>query len=133
MHVDSYGRRMNAPTTPQHDGARRKHVAYNLHLVCFTLPLEVNNVVSPHVENMKQLRKNYPFLFPLLLQYTSPCLCINFTVIKCHDKAGHPQPYPNTRGLLGLQSTDRGLITVLTWLEATFIYFYLFSKWFEVL
>jgi hypothetical protein len=33
-------------------------------------------------------------------------LYINFITAKCHDMAEHARPYPNTRGLLGLRSTD---------------------------
>jgi hypothetical protein len=45
---------------------------------------------------VKQLRKTYPRFLP---QYTSPYICINFTMSKCHDMARHTQPYPNTQWL----------------------------------
>jgi hypothetical protein len=89
---------------PRHDSTTRKYVAHNLHLSHFTFPREINYAVFPSMENTKQLRKNYPFSLP---QNTSPYLCINFTMIKCHNMAGHPQPYPDTWGPLGLRSTNR--------------------------
>jgi hypothetical protein len=83
---------------------------------------------SPNTENTKHLRNNYPILFSLLRQYTSPCLCINFTMVKCHNMTGHPWPYPDTRGLLGLRSTDRCLITIPMRLETAFISFFPLKK-----
>jgi hypothetical protein len=39
-----------------------------------------------------------------------------------HDTVGHTWPYPDTRGQLGLQSSDQSLIVVLAWLKAAFCF-----------
>jgi hypothetical protein len=75
------------------------------------------SVVSPSLRNQwcglpqcgkyEATKEKLAILFLFSPQYTPPYLRVNFTMIKCHDMAGHPRPYPDTRALLGLRSTDR--------------------------